>query len=362
MLRVVAYAEREDGWGRLARAFSAALNRYEPTELVNWGFHKPGRLTSLLRRLRGLDDWQCVTISLGSVERAPFLRGRHRIIYFVWETTRIPARYRTPLQQVDMIWTPSRWGQQILESNGIDAAQVRVVPAGVDTSLFVPPEHPRREGEPFRFLSVGKWEERKGIDDLVSAFTSEFTPDEPMELVLQCGSPWPRPFDLRERLAARLAGLPRARVFVNDPLPLPALVALMQQSHAFVLPTRAEAWGLPILEAMACGLPCIVTNYSGLTTFAHDENAYLVRVESMRPVEDDEFFDPAVDWGEWAQPDLAHLRTLMRHVCSHHDEAKRRGLRARGDAERLWSWDRAAQIAMDHVRELRGAGRSRAPA
>jgi len=52
-----------------------------------------------------------------------------------------------------------------------------------------------------------------------------------------------------------------------------------QDADAFVLPTRGEGWGLPAAEAMAVGLPTIVTNWSGPTGFATKDTAYLLPLE-----------------------------------------------------------------------------------
>jgi glycosyltransferase involved in cell wall biosynthesis len=104
---------------------------------------------------------------------------------------------------------------------------------------------------------------------------------------------------------------------------------------------------------MACELPCIVTDHSGLREFATEENCFLIRVEAMRGVHDPRFYNTRYEWGEWAQPDLAHLRSLMRFVYENSVVAQGKARRAREDAVRLWGWDRAAQTAMAHVVELR---------
>jgi hypothetical protein len=75
----------------------------------------------------------------------------------------------------------------------------------------------------------------------------------------------------------------------------------------------------------------------------------------MRKVDDIEFFNPAYDWGWWAQADVAHLRLLMRFVYENPGDAGAKARRAREDAVRYWTWDLAAEKAMDHIRELRGA-------
>eukprot|EP01105_Mastigella_eilhardi_P022825 TRINITY_DN5681_c0_g1_i4.p2 TRINITY_DN5681_c0_g1~~TRINITY_DN5681_c0_g1_i4.p2 ORF type:complete len:136 (-),score=31.59 TRINITY_DN5681_c0_g1_i4:63-470(-) len=103
---------------------------------------------------------------------------------------------------------------------------------------------------------------------------------------------------------------------------------LYRAADAFVLPTRGEGWGLPIMEAMAMGLPVIATNYSGCTALVDDRVAYPLRVERLRPAG-----PMGGGHGEpravWAEPSEQHLRTLMRHVAAHPDEAAAKGALAR---------------------------------
>jgi hypothetical protein len=74
----------------------------------------------------------------------------------------------------------------------------------------------------------------------------------------------------------------------------------------------------------------------------------------MVPVPDPLLFEPQIDWGEWAQPDLDHVAHLMRHVYENPDEARDKGRTGRRQAVERWSWSNAADIAMGHLRALVG--------
>ena len=240
--------------------------------------------------------------------------------------------------------------------------EIQIVPAGVDTTRFLPLPSGRPADSVFRFLCVGKWEERKGSAGLVRAFAEEFDPAEPVELVLHCGTAWRRERDFRQEIANQIAAVGRGnpRIVTSDPVEASRFVALMQRCHAFVLPTRAEAWGLPILEAMACELPCIVTDYSGLKEYANEDNCFLVRVQALVKAQVPEFYwPPHYDWGQWAEPDWKHLRALMRSVYENGEAARAKARRARHDAERLWTWDLAARKAIAHIREIRAGAAGR---
>lgn len=112
--------------------------------------------------------------------------------------------------------------------------------------------------------------------------------------------------------------LPRV-VVLSQELASEEMPKLFKTFDAFVLPSRGEGWGLPIMEAMSMGypllllvlahvtchrLPVIATNWSGPTEFMTSENSYPLQVEALLPV------SPFSD-DKWAQ-----VETLFIH-CIH---------------------------------------------
>src|SRR3546814_211012 len=169
---------------------------------------------------------------------------------------------------------------------------------------------PPRDGR-FRFLAVGRWEGRKGMAELVSAVDAEFGEDDEVELVLAgLHAQQPAP-DLRAELRALRLRRPGRLKIIPPVAGHRTFAGLYTSCDAFVAPSRAEGWGLPVTEAMACGLPVIVTGYSGPTAFI-GEAAW--RIDHRLVPVDDPFFERAAgDLGLWSEPDGAH--TSGRELC-----------------------------------------------
>lgn len=273
----------------------------------------------------------------------PFRRERSAR-WIVWETTELPAAQRELCETVEYLWTPSKWGRENLISNGIDQARIAVVPEGVDTKFFTP--KPKSQGR-FRFLMVGKWEERKFQVGLLNAFNQEFNSNEPVELFLHANNPYIPGFSLRDTV--RESGVPdNGNVILGEgPCAIGSLRELYRSADCFVLPTRSEGWGLPILESMACGVPAIVTAYSAPTDYVTEENGYPLDVERMVEAHDDHF---SIHGGMWAEPSVPHLRHLMRQAYENRGELAEKGRIARITAERF-SWDNSASFALDTIKK-----------
>lgn len=275
-----------------------------------------------------------------------------RIAYTVWESTRLPDDWLAPLAAADRIWTATAWGKRVFAGNGIDPDRIDIVPEGVDPERFHPGVAPTDAlpAGPYKFLAVGRWERRKGMSDLVRAFDQEFGDQDDAMLVLAglfAGRPQ---LDLGAEL--RALGLRRPqRLKIVPPVADHRLFAgIYTACDAFVAPARAEGWGLPVIEAMACGLPTIVTGYSGPTEFI-GEHAW--RIEHRLVPVDVPFFERADgDLGLWAEPDWPHLRFLMRELYERRGEARERGLAGSRHVRRDFSWDRAAAVAERRIRSL----------
>jgi glycosyltransferase involved in cell wall biosynthesis len=106
---------------------------------------------------------------------------------------------------------------------------------------------------------------------------------------------------------------------------------------------------MPVLEAMACGLPTIATAWSGPADFLTEDVGYPLRTGGLVPAE---ARCPYYEGFEWADPDYEHLRHLMREVYADPDEGRRRGLAAAAEVAGRWTWQHAARRVRDRVLEL----------
>lgn len=342
------------------RYFVRSLGRYDSIALFPWDDLPDEQLLSPFVR-QALDNAsgdaaENPAVGIGVMNRMGLLRGAHRVAYTIWETTRIPEQEIRQLDDVDEIWIPSTWGRQILASNGISGDRIRVVPEGVDTTRFKPVDRDHNAGadRPFRFLCVGKWERRKGIDVLLEAYRRAFLPGEKVELVLHCHNPAIHGFNIK-RAIATLKLPAHAPIIESYPLPEARMNELYNSCDAFVLPSRGEGWGLPVIEAMACAKPVIVTNYSAYLDYVNTDNAYLIDVERMVDVDDPLHFDPGLDYGQWAEPDVEHLAHLMREVYLNRQEATWKGSKAKQQVADNWTWGQSARLAWEHLREHVGS-------
>lgn len=136
---------------------------------------------------------------------------------------------------------------------------------GVDTELFYP-DPARRSGKAIIFLSTSRLTPRKGIHHLIEAFAIAIEKTvKPIELHL-IGEGEQR--DVLEKRAKELGIAEKVR-FIGR-VPHDQLAAYYQRSHAFVLPSRNEGMSNSALEALASGLPLIVSGTGGMAEFVTD--------------------------------------------------------------------------------------------
>jgi len=116
-------------------------------------------------------------------------------------------------------------------------------------------------------LYVGKLQARKNLVRLLEAF-DRVVRDRgfPHKLVLVGKRTW-----MSDEIFAALERLPsRERVVVAGEVPFDDLVALYGAATAFAFPSLAEGFGLPLIEAMACGAPVVSSNATSLPEVAGD--------------------------------------------------------------------------------------------
>eukprot|EP01012_Entosiphon_sulcatum_P016049 TRINITY_DN21006_c0_g1_i1.p1 TRINITY_DN21006_c0_g1~~TRINITY_DN21006_c0_g1_i1.p1 ORF type:complete len:934 (+),score=113.87 TRINITY_DN21006_c0_g1_i1:40-2802(+) len=330
----------------------------DPDDVIVWISHKdPGSYSYFPNSL---------------VARRPdYIIGRS-----MFEYSRFPREWLARCNNddiVDEIWVPSRHVSSLFTDSGVNPQKLVEVPEALDTDLYDPevtpplalPEDIGRlkwsnaatpqpqshwfwaaaapRANNYKFLSMFKWEGRKGWDVLLEAYFREFNPYEPVSLYLLTyiwgGDDSRNPNRIlrmvedfaHEKLGvSSKAFLPHVHI-ITEAVAETDLVRLYRSVDCFVLPTRGEGWGLPIIQAMAMGLPAIATNWSGNLDFMRQSNSYLLSAKVGRVPDSN---DPSQ---MWAQPSVDHLRHLMRSVVRDPDSARAVGARARADVVRDYS-------------------------
>lgn len=152
----------------------------------------------------------------------------------------------------------------------VPADKIDVTPLGYDEASHTPrPPHEietfkRRKGLPERFwLFIGTIEPRKNLPNLLEAY-AKLMPSERLPLILGGGAGWGIEAVNEAISRLKLSDSVRLVGFIpSEELPL-----WYNSAEAFVYPSVFEGFGLPVLEAMACGTPVLTSNVSSLPEVA----------------------------------------------------------------------------------------------
>jgi glycosyltransferase involved in cell wall biosynthesis len=271
-----------------------------------------------------------------------------------WEFGIIPKDWVEQCEGIQEIWTPSSYSKTCFTRGGVAEERVRVVPNGVDLEVFHPEKTSGGRGQ-VRFLYVGGTITRKGFDVALRAYCGAFGPKDDVSLVV-------KPFLSNEQykgqnLDAALreaASDPRNPqiVIVDEELDERGLADLYRSCDVLLAPFRGEAFCLPVLEAMACGVPAVVTGAGGVMDFVSSETSWLVPATEVRTVITE--MVPAADAFSWFEPDFGALVELLREAARDAVARRQKGLAGISRA-REFSWSQAAGVAEGRLLAVVGA-------
>ena len=241
------------GTARHVRGLLSALRDRPDLDLELMSFGGPGRASSVLRdalwypiglgrRGRSLDVLHCTTFRGPTGAGVPTVLTVHDLAVLRapeafprWHRLYGSAGLRRVLRAAAAIVAVSEFSRdETVELAGVPADRIRVVPHGVDP-VFAP-DGPREDGD--YVLAVGTLEPRKNLARVVAA-------------AREAG------VELRV-VGARGWGGVEVEGWVGE-IPDPELAALYRGARCIVYPSLYEGFGLPVLEAMACGTPVVTS-------------------------------------------------------------------------------------------------------
>lgn len=272
-----------------------------------------------------------------------------RVGWPIFELNKFTDLEKHHLNSLDRIIVCSEWAKGVIEANDIHVP-TKVVPLGVDTKIFFKNEEDRRMRPYWSrnktvFMNVGKWEVRKGHNELLEAFNKAFSETDDVELWMMNDNPfigienemWKQKY-IESKLGSKIKMIGR--------LPNQAMLRqLFNQIDYGVFPSHAEGWNLEPLEMMACGAEIIATNYSGHTEYLNEDNALLINPVGMETARDGKWFHGT---GEWAKLDVDALVNTLKEA----HELKQKSFRNNnGPAETVakFTWDNSAKKLLEAV-------------
>lgn len=242
----------------------AVASRPVPARLLRraWQLSEHPRVETLTG---SLDVFHATNFLLPPVRGAAGVVTIHDLAYlrFPQTVTAATAAYRelvpAGLARAGAVIVPSAAvADQVLDAYALDPQVVVVTHEGVDpawaTTDPAGPELLRRWGIDDDYLVVvGTLEPRKNLPRLLRAYAAAVRDDPAVpQLVLIGAKGWGAALDL--------AGLPSGRVVLPGHLPWEALRAIVAGSHGLLFPSLDEGFGLPPLEALACGVPVLASD------------------------------------------------------------------------------------------------------
>jgi glycosyltransferase involved in cell wall biosynthesis len=225
---------------------------------------------------RNVDVLHAVGVRLPATGRFPKVVMLHDINVFEFPELSEPGwrekrqrRIRQTVDRADLIVCYSEQGRRALgEHLDVASDRVRVVPLGIDTERFCRPNddalsdvlenHDLRE-RPY-VLSVGQYGTRKNQLGLVEAFAAA---ELPSEWLLVLGGPRGDAID-ELRAAAQRHGLSQERLRTPGWVQDDELPALLSGAGFYACASLHEGFGLPVIEAQACGTPVAASNRAAL--------------------------------------------------------------------------------------------------
>jgi len=227
---------------------------------------------------------------------------------------------RERLNDFDLLLSPSQ--AAAVKVRGLTDIPVLVLNEGFDPDLFQPIE--RDFSNEITFIYIGSADDRNGTWIIPEAFRIAFPSEKDVRLLIYTGG-WGNISPVRIRAGSDERIEIDTQAYDHTDVP-----KLLSRGHIFVHLALSPTWTLTVPEAMATGMPCIVTRAGSFTEYFSAEYGWFV-----------EFGDTYIDamsrkmgLGYWRVPNVSDVAAKMRYAYEHRDELEAKGKAAAEYAHR----------------------------
>ena len=279
-----------------------------------------------------------------------------KIYWCVIDASRPHWGYESWLNTYHYIFAGSNWCRDKMLERGMDGSKIFVIPEGVDQRFYNPYGRPAtRSNGKTKFLMVGKYEKKKSYREAFEALKIAAEHGAPIELLTK--SDWingtsavlhPEFIQLVQQYQDKFNIVVYTGNFSRE-----QMRTLYYSADYFLHPSRCEGWSLPLIEAIACGTPCISTRFGGHSEYLGFLAETDIIETTLGPV-DCEVFKEALghtdgDFGLWAYPQVPDLAQRIFAAAALPGAS---GLVGSDYVRQNYSWDLAAEKILHFLHRL----------
>lgn len=274
-----------------------------------------------------------------------------------WEFGFLPREWVKEINNIDEVWIPSNYVKKVYTDSGISPDKVFVVPNGFNPEVFneQAAPYPLPTKKSFKFLFLGGAIHRKGADILLNSYLQTFDDTDDVCLVI-------KDFGTKGgyshltiadyiKQAQKRPGAPEI-FYIDDDMDVDQIAGIYTACDCLVYPYRGEGFAMPVLEAMASGIPVIVTDGGATDDFV--SRSFGWKIPSKRiPISNYTAGFELSGEGWMLEADGEILSGMMRWVYEHQDLAKKKGSAGAKFAKEYMTWDNIAPIVVERLEALR---------
>ena len=250
--------------------------------------------------------------------------AKANIVWTGYETDKLPFLAALMMNDTRLkeVWVPTQVQLNMFQGAGVDKNKVKIVPWGVDTTIFQPgnPISPGlKEDGNFYFSFIGSLKTNSGFDIVLKAFYDEFKDDEKVKLIFKSflgNVPAEKEAETLKAIMSKFKGESKAEViYVPGNISTADMNPLYHTGDCLISVPRAKVWSTSVIRSMAAGVPVISNVNTGNRAYTTHQNSILIG-SSLRLITDIDFLvaNPLQQQHSWWETNLDELKAAMRKV------------------------------------------------
>ena len=240
-------------------------------------------------------------------------KGVKRAILTMWETEELYKHWAQPLnEKYDVMFVPASYLIDSFRAIGV-TIPIELLPLGIQEAYFdyKPRKKPKKK---FRFIHWNSGEPRKGYYELIEAWGKYFADRDDVELVLKHSTRTdPRHINMAFEHAGYEPNQFKNIIKISEPYTTEQMLELLHSSHALIYPSSGEGYGYTPREAMATGLPVIMTDEHAFKDIPSDLYTHVKSSKARAKKQYKDF--------EWFKPDVDDIAKQMNNMIDNYDTA-----------------------------------------